>query len=112
MQILKGKGMAETERRHPKNAQLREKIKRIQEMSHALQTVVEQVQGQTVAWAREGKIVDLPNAALANSLVTPFQNLRVALTQIQKDIEGATVYMGMHSVANLITDEELAVLMK
>jgi hypothetical protein len=104
--------MTETERRHPENAQLREKINRIQAVSHELQALVTQVQAQTVAWAREGKVVDLPNASLATSLSASFQQQRDALTQIQHDIKGAAARVAMPSAAALITDEEREALMK
>lgn len=102
--------MTATERRHPDNAQLREKISHIQQVSQQLQTSLSQVQEQTVAWAREGKVVDLPNAALAQSLSASFQQQRVALAQMQQDIKGASA----RAVAptTLITDAELAALMK
>ena len=55
-----------TDRRHSENSRLREKIDHIQQMSEHLKTLVAQVQEQTVAWAREGKVVDLPNTELAS----------------------------------------------
>ncbi len=108
----KGEAMPATERRHPENAQLREKINRIQAVSHELQALVTKVQAQTVAWAREAKVVDLPNAALATSLSASFQQQRDALAQIQEDIKGAAMRVAMPSAAALISDEELAALMK
>lgn len=104
--------MTETERRHPQNAQLREKINRIQAVSHEMQALVTQVQTQTVAWARQGKVVDLPNAALATSLSASFQQQRDALAQIREDIKGAVTRVATPSTAALISDEELAALMK
>ena len=44
----KGEAMTATERRHPENAQLREKINHIQSVSDQL---------QTVAWAREARLI-------------------------------------------------------
>lgn len=101
-----------TERRHPENARLREKINRIQEASEVLQTLVKQVQVQTVTWAREGKATDLPSAGLANELATSFQQQRSALAQIQEDIKGAKMRVANPSASTLISDEELAALMK
>lgn len=101
-----------TERRHPENARLREKINRIQEASEVLQTLVKQVQLQTVTWAREGKATDLPSAELANHLATSFQQQRNALTQIQEGIKGAKMRVDTPCTSTLISDEELAALMK
>ncbi len=101
--------MTHIERRHPENAQLREKINHIQSVSEQLQTLVAQVQVQTVAWAREGKVVDLPSADLACHLSHAFQQQRAALTQLQEDIKGAAARV---TAPALITDEELAALMK
>jgi hypothetical protein len=67
---------------------------------------------QTVAWAREGKVVDLPSAELANNLSTSFLQQRAALAQIQEDIKGASARLSMPVAATLISDEELAALMK
>ena len=108
----KGEAMTATERRHPENAQLREKINHIQLVSDQLQTMVQHVQVQTVAWAREGRVVDLPSSELANNLSTSFLQQRAALAQIQEDIKGAAVRVGMPVSAALISDEELAALMK
>jgi hypothetical protein len=104
--------MTATERRHPENAQLREKINHIQVVSDQLQALVQQVQAQTVAWAREGKVVDLPSADLANSLSTSFLQQRAALAQIQEGIKGVSARLSMPVAATLISDEELAALMK
>lgn len=101
--------MTETERRHPENAQLREKINRIQHASEQLQTLVSQVQAQTVAWAREGKVADLPNAELASHLSASFQQQRIALAEIQEDIKGVVTRA---PASALLSDEELAALMK
>ena len=104
--------MVTTERRHPENALLREKINHIQQMSEQLQTSLAQVQAQTVAWAREGKVVDLPNAELAGYLSASFQQQRVALAQMQEEIKGAAVRVVTPATTGLISDEELAALMK
>jgi len=101
--------MTDTERRHPENAPLREKINHIQRVSEQLQTSVAQIHVQTVAWAREGKVVDLPSADLAGHLSHVFQQQRAALAQLQADIQGATTRLAAPA---LITDEELAALMK
>ena len=101
--------MTSTDRRHPENTQLREKISHIQDVSKQLQNLVAQVQVRTVAWAREGKVVDLPSADLAVDLSHAFEQQRVALTQIQEDIKGKAVRV---PASALITDEELAALMK
>ena len=98
-----------TDRRHSENSRLREKIDHIQQMSEHLKTLVAQVQEQTVAWAREGKVVDLPNTELASHLSTSFQQQRGALAEIQEDIKGVVTRV---AAPVLITDEELAALMK
>jgi gas vesicle protein len=101
--------MTSTDRRHPENAQLREKINHIQDVSEQLQTLVAQVQVQTVAWAREGKVVDLPSADLASHLSHAFEQQRAELAQLQEDIKGTATRVAAPA---LITDEELAALMK
>jgi len=103
--------MTATERRHPENAQLREKINRIQHAGEQLQALVEQVQVQAVVWARQGKVADLPNADLARNLSASFQQQRAALAQIQEQIKGAAAVREI-TPTSLITDEELAALMK
>jgi hypothetical protein len=108
----KGEAMTATERRHPENAQLREKINHIQAVSDQLQTLVVEVQAQTVAWAREGKVVDLPSTVLANNLSISFLQQRAALAQIQEGIKGASARLSMPVTATLISDEERAALMK
>jgi hypothetical protein len=101
--------MPSKDRRHLENALLREKIDHIQQVSEQLMTLVAQVQAQTVDWARDGKVDDLPNAELARHLSASFKQQRAALAAIQDDIKGMTA----HVVAPaLITDEELAALMK
>ena len=104
--------MVTTERRHPENALLREKINHMQQVSEQLQTSLAQVQAQTVAWAREGKVVDLPNPELAGHLSVLFQQQRVALAQMQEEIKGAAVRVVTPATTGLISDEELAALMK
>ena len=107
-----GETMTAIERRNPENAQLREKINHIQVVSEQLQALVQLVQVQTVAWAREGKVADLPSAELANSLSISFLQQRSALAQIQEGIKGASMRLSMPVAATLISDEELAALMK
>ena len=101
--------MTASERRRPENAQLREKINHIQEVSRQLQTLVLQIQAQTIDWAREGRMDDLPNAELARHLLLSFKQQRDALAEIQESIKGAAVHV---AAPGLITDEELAALMK
>jgi hypothetical protein len=107
-----GETMTAIERRNPENAQLREKINHIQVVSEQLQALVQLVQVQTVAWAREGKVADLPSAELANSLSISFLQQRSALAQIQEGIKGASMRLSIPVAATLISDEELAALMK
>jgi hypothetical protein len=102
--------MTATERRHPENAKLREKIKHIQQAGQQLQSLAAQVQVQTVSWAREGKVVDLPNAELARHLSVSFQQQRAALAQIQDEIKGVSARK--MAPAALITQDELTALMK
>jgi hypothetical protein len=104
--------MTEIERRHPENAQLREKINHIQAVSDQLQVLVTQVQEQTVTWAREGKVMDLPSAELANHLSISFFQQRAALAEIQKDIKGETARVTIPTSVALISDEERAALMR
>jgi len=103
--------MVLTERRRADNALLREKIDHIQHTSQQLKDLVDQVQGQAVAWAREGKVVDLPNAELSHALSAAFAQQRQAVAHIQQDIQGAVV-RDVVPVAALISDEELAALLK
>lgn len=110
--LERGEAMVTRERRHPENALLREKINHIQQVGEQLQTSLAQVQAQTVAWAREGKVVDLPNAELARHLSASFQQQRVALAQMQEEIKGAAVRVVRPATTGLISDEELAALMK
>jgi len=104
--------MVATERRHPGNARLREKINHIQQVSQQLQSLVDQVQVETVDWARQGKVADLPNTELAKNLSTSFQKQRAAMAQIQREIKGAALPVVPPTSAALITDEELRALMK
>ncbi|MEY4725824.1 MAG: hypothetical protein RLZ36_451 [Pseudomonadota bacterium] len=103
--------MVWTERRRADNALLREKISHIQQTSQQLKDLVDQVQGQAVAWAREGKVVDLPNDVLAQALRAAFAQQRQALTDIQQDIQGVAK-REIAAAAALISDEELAALLK
>jgi hypothetical protein len=96
-------------RRQPENAQLRAKIDHIQTVSQELQTTLHHVQAQTVAWARQQKLKDLPNPDLANELAVAFRKQRAALASIEKDIKGSLV---RESPTQLVTDEELNALMK
>ncbi len=104
--------MTDTERRHPENALLREKIDHIQHASEQLHVLAEQVQAQTVAWARQGKVADLPSAELASNLSATFQQQRAALAQIQEQIKGVAARDMTLTSASLITEEELAALRK
>ena len=101
--------MPKTERRHPANARLREKINHIQVVSQQLLTLTDQVQKQTVAWARAGQVLDLPSAGLAVSLSDAFKEQRLAVSQIQQDITGAPTSI---KSSPLITHAELAALMR
>ncbi len=103
--------MGLTERRRADNALLREKIDHIQQTSQQLKDLVDQVQGQAVAWAREGKVVDLPSAELAQALSAVFAQQRQAMAHIQEDIKGVAV-REVAAAAALISDEELAALLK
>ena len=107
--LERGNAMPFTDRRYSENAPLRQKIDHIHQMSEQLTTLVAQVQAQTVAWAREGKVHDLPNTELASHLSASFQQQRAALSEIQEDIKGVVTRV---AAPVLITDEELAALMK
>jgi hypothetical protein len=100
--------MPERERRHPENKQLREKINHIQDLSQQLLTLIHHVRKETVASARAGHVLDLPNVALAASLSDAFEGQRSAISLIQQDIRGVAATI---KSAALITDEERAALM-
>ncbi|MEN9619082.1 MAG: hypothetical protein RL406_1319 [Pseudomonadota bacterium] len=97
--------MGSTDRRNPLNAKLRAKIDLIQQMSQQLQSSIERVQTETVAWARQGKTTELPCQNFADHLSPEFRQQRFAMAQIQKEIKGES------GPASLITDDELAALM-
>jgi hypothetical protein len=103
--------MVVTERRRTDNALLRAKIDHLQQSSQQLKELVDQVQGQTVAWAREGRVVDLPSPTLATTLRDAFVQQRQAMTQIQQDIQGGTA-REVPVAAALISEEELNALLK
>lgn len=100
--------MPERERRHPENKLLREKINRIQDQSKQLLTLIDHVQKETVASARAGQVLDLPNVALAESLSEAFEVQLSAIARIQQDIRGGVPTI---KSAALITDAERAALM-
>lgn len=100
--------MPEIERRHPENKPLREKINRIQDTSKQLLTWIDHIQKETVASARAGQVLDLPNVDLAVSLSVAFEGQRSAIARIQQDIRGRVPTL--QSTA-LITDAERAALM-
>jgi hypothetical protein len=102
---LKRSDMASTDRRHPENAKLRAKIDHIQQVNLQLQSLIEQVQVETVTWARQGKTADLPCQKFGNHLSPVFNQQLAAMDEIRKSIKGVTV------VESLITDEERAALM-
>ena len=97
--------MGSTDRRNPLNAKLRAKIDLIQQMSLQLQSSIERVQTETVAWARQGKTTELPCQNFADHLSPEFRQQRFSMAQIQKEIKGES------GPASLITDDELAALM-
>ncbi len=103
--------MVVTERRRADNALLRAKIDHLQQSSQLLKSWVDHVQGQTVAWARGGRVVDLPSTELAIALRDAFAQQRQAMTQIQQDIQGA-VMREVPVAAALISEEELNALLK
>lgn len=103
--------MVLTERRRADNALLRRKIDHIQQTSQQLKDLVDQVQGQAVAWAREGKVNDLPNTELAHALTDVFTLQRQAMTCLQQDIKGSAV-RDVPPTSALISDAELTALMK
>ena len=100
--------MPESERRHPENKQLREKITHIQDLSKQLLTLIDHVEKETIASARSGQVVDLPNVALAASLLDAFEGQRSAMASIQQDIRGG--FFTTKSAA-LITEAERDALM-
>jgi hypothetical protein len=101
--------MPKIERRHPENTLLREKINHIQDVSLQLQTLIDHVQKETVAWARAGQVDDLPSVVLAASLSDAFEEQRSAMSLIQQDISGASLST---KSAPLLTDAELAALLR
>lgn len=107
----KGLAMVLTERRRADNAVLRQKIDQIQQSSQQLKAWVDEVQLQTVAWARQGKVTDLPSADLAHALSGVFAQQRQTVAHIQQDIRGVAPQMASPSAA-LISHEELAALLK
>jgi hypothetical protein len=98
-----------SDRRQPENAKLRAKIDHLQAVSLQLQASIDQVQTQTVVWARQHKLTDLPNAELANDLSVSFKSQRAALAQIQNDIQGVAK---PQLPTQLLSDEELKALLK
>jgi hypothetical protein len=98
--------MPERERRHPENRPLREKINHIQDLSKQLLTLIDHVQKETVASARAGQVLDLPNVDLAASLSDAFEGQRSAISLIQQDIRGR-----VPTRQSLITDAERDALM-
>ena len=104
--------MNHSDRRQPENAQLRAKIDHLRTVSQQLQMAIDQVQAQTVTWAREHKLTDLPSADLADDLSAAFKSQRKALAQIQENIQGAAVRNVPQVATQLLTDEELKALMK
>lgn len=97
--------MAATDRRHPENAKLRAKIDHIKQVNQQLQSLIEQVQLETVTWARQGKTTDLPCQKFGHHLLPVFQKQRAVMDEIQQSIKGVTLF------EPFITDEELAALM-
>lgn len=97
--------MASTDRRHPENEKLRAQIDHIQRVSQQLQSLIEQVQVETVTWARQSKTTDLPCQKFGNYLLPLFQQQSTAMHEIQQSIKGETLF------EPLITDEERAALM-
>lgn len=97
--------MASTDRRHPENAKLRAKIDHIQRVNLQLQSLIEQVQVETVTWARQGKTTNLPCQKFGNHLSPIFNQQRAAMNEIQQSIKGVTLF------EPFITDEERAALM-
>ena len=102
--------MPHAERRNSANAPLRAKIDQIQATHQALIASMEQVQAQTLAWAREQEMADLPNPVLAQNLSAMFKAQHAALTQIQQATMGPTAAPMPRQT--LITDDEMAALMK
>jgi hypothetical protein len=70
--------------------------------------LIHHVQKETIASARAGQVVDLPNVDLAASLSDAFEGQRCAISRIQQNIRG--VVPAVKSAA-LITDAERAALM-
>ncbi len=107
-----GDAMVLSERRRESNARLREQINQIQHRSEQLKSWVDDVQVQAVAWARLGKLTDLPDAALAQNLNRVFDQQRTAMASIRQEIRGA-IPGDMRAIsAALLSDEELAALLK
>ena len=108
---MKGVAMVLTERRRADNALLREKVDHLQQTSQRIKALVDQVQDQTVAWARQGKVTDLPSADLADALSAVFVQQRQAMSHLQQEIKGAALPT-VAPAAALISDEELTALLK
>ena len=104
--------MVLSERRRESNARLREQINQIQHTSEQLKSWVDDVQVQAVAWARLGKLTDLPDAALAQNLNRVFDQQRTAMASIRQEIRGAMPGDLRATSATLLSDEELAALLK
>lgn len=104
--------MVEAERRRPENARLREKIHRIQSTSQQLMASAALVHDQAVAWAREGKLTDLPSAELGRELAASFAQQRQAVSALTRDIQGHTSQKPSDVAAVRISSEELAALLR
>lgn len=100
--------MKPTDRRHSKNAHLRQQIDEIQHASELLQRLTQEIQSQTIASARSGQLANLPNVELSKQLSISMRNQRAALKKMQDALVGRKEI----DAANLISKDELAALLK
>lgn len=100
--------MKPTDRRHSKNAHLRQQIDKIQQASELLQRLTQEIQYQTIASARSKQLTNLPNAELSKQLSSSMRDQRAALKQMQDALVGRKEV----NAANLISKDELAALLK
>ena len=100
--------MKPTDRRHLKNAHLRQQIDEIQHASELLQRLTQEIQSQTIASARSGQLANLPNVELSKQLSISMRNQRAALKKMQDALVGRKEI----DAANLISKDELAALLK
>lgn len=104
--------MKHPERRNATNAVLRAKVDQLQALGQSIQDSVAQIESRTLAAVRGTGVTDLPCAKLSQEMSPLFHAQRQAMAQMETQTLGETRPPARHVTSELVSQAELAALLK